>query len=93
MQMADDLRWKAGLCRNWICVREETLLRATVAPSGFFPLPARGRKRGEGQPAPFPAPLLSSTPDLPSTYALDAIDLQAMQDVEGTGRASTTNPP
>lgn len=93
MQMADDLRLKAGLHRNRFCARVEALLRVTVAPSGFPPLPARGRKCGEGQPAPFPAPFLSCATDLPSTQTLDAIDLQAMRDVEGTGRGSSINPP
>ena len=57
------------------------LLRIPFARSGFSPLPARWRKRGEGPPAPFPAPLddvrvISKEGDVP--------DLLAMRAVEGT---------
>lgn len=93
MRMADDLKRKARLRRNRICARIQSLLRATVAPSGFSPLPARRRKRGERQPAPFPAPFLFSTPDLPSARSLNAIDLQAMREVEGAGEAPKVLPP
>ena len=59
-------------------------VRAIVTPSGFLPLPARGRICGERQPAPFPAPAKSKSETVPvQENRLHRLDLEAMQTIEG----------
>ena len=94
MQTANSPNRHSRLPGMRICARLSLLIRAMTTPSGFSPLPSRGRKRGEGQPAPFPAPALSSHPDdLPSAIFLEALDQKAMREIEGAGAGMRDTPP
>lgn len=94
MQPAANPNRHSRFHRMRMCARISMLIRAITTPSGFSPLPTRGRKRGEGQPAPFPAPTLNSVPDdLPSACWLETVDRKAMQEIEGTGTGLRGTPP